>query len=161
MYLRPVNTRKHVVDQQGGLTAGTQSFVTLVDVVDAPVLASVAQVIVGSSVKSFFLNVQVATIGTAALANVYLIVFKNPSNALSLPNGNVVGASDVKKFIFHQEMLMVEKNTTGIPRTLFKGVLKVPRHMQRSGQDDTIGIGLFAPGVDFEFCVQSIYKEIR
>ncbi len=160
-YLHPVNTKKHVIDVQGGLVAGTQDARIIADAVDAPVLATANQVIVGSTIKSFFLNVQVAASGSGALANVYLIVFKNPSNAMSLPNGNVVGTSDVKKIIFHQEMTMTEKNTTAIARTLFKGVLKVPAHMQRMGQDDTLGVALFSPGVTFDFCIQCIYKEIR
>ncbi len=160
-YLRPINTKKHIIDSQGGLVAAAQTAVILADAVDAPVLGSPQQVAVGSTVKSFFLNVQVAASGSGALANVYLIVFKNPSNALSLPNGNVVGTSDVKKIIFHQEMTMTEKNTTAIARTLFKGVLKVPAHMQRMGQDDVLGLALFSPGVTFDFCVQCIYKEIR
>ncbi len=160
-YLHPVNTKKHVIDSQGGLVIDTPATVTIADAVDAPTLASPPQVIVGSYVRSFFMNVQVATTSTAALANVYLIVYKNPSNALTLPNGNVVGSSDVKKIIFHQEMIMAEKNTTAIPRTLFKGVLRVPRHMQRMGQDDRIEIQLYAPGTTWDFCVQAIYKEIR
>ncbi len=160
-YLHPVNSKKHVVDNQGGLVAGTQAIVELAEGVDAPVLASTEQVIVGSYVRSIFLNVQVAATGTAALANVYMIVYKNPSNGLTPPQANAVGASDVKKIVFHQEMIMTEKNTTAIPRTLFKGVLKLPRHMQRFGQDDSLLIALLAPGVNFDYCVQCIYKEIR
>ncbi len=138
-----------------------QSKVTIADAVDNPVLGSPQQVVVGSYVRSFFLNIQVAASGTAALANIYMIVYKNPSNDLVLPNANVIGTSDLKKVVFHQEMTMTEKNTTAIARTLFKGVLKVPRHMQRMGQDDRIEIQLFAPGVNFDVCVQCIYKEIR
>ncbi len=163
--LRPVNSIKHVVDTQGGLIAGTQVENALIDTVDNPVLTTSTDVASGAVVKSFFLNVQVAAIGTAALSNVYMYVFKNPSNSINFaavfPNGNVVGASDVRKLIFHQEMIMTEKNTTAIPRTLFKGVLKIPRHMQRMGLDDRVGIALFTPGVDYEFCFQCIYKEFR
>ncbi len=160
-YLHPVNSKKHVIDNQGGLVAGTQAIVELVEGVDAPVLASTEQVAVGSYVRSMFLNVQVAATGTAALSNVYMIVYKNPSNGLTPPNANAVGASDVKKIVFHQEMIMTEKNTTAIPRTLFKGVLKLPRHMQRMGQDDSVLIALLAPGVNYDYCIQCIYKEIR
>ncbi len=150
-----------MIDSQGGLILDVQSKVTIADAVDVPALASPPQVAVGSYVRSFFLNVQIAASSTAALANFYLIVYKNPSNDIVFPNGNVIGGSDVKKMIFHQEMIMTEKNTTAIPRTLFKGVLRVPRHMQRMGQDDRIELQLYAPGVNADFCVQAIYKEIR
>ncbi len=160
-YLHPVNTIKHIIDAQIGIVLAVQSKVTIADAVDNPALASVNQVVVGSYVRSFFLNVQCAATGTAAIANIYMIVYKNPSNDLTLPNANVMGSSDLKKVVFHQEMIMTEKNSTAIPRTLFKGVLRVPKHMQRMGQDDRIEIQLFAPGVNYEVCVQSIYKEIR
>ena len=162
--LRPVNSRKHVVDIQGGLVAGTQTFVDLANTVDAPVLAQNDEVATASTINALFLNVQVAATGTAALANVYMIVYKNPGNNVgvsNIPNANAVGISDFKKNIFHQEMIMTEKNTTAIPRTLFKGVLKLPKHFRRMGYDDHVIIALYAPGVNFDFCVQCIYKEFR
>ncbi len=164
-YLRPVNTLKHVVDIQGGLVAGTQSANLLVQGKDAPLTTvSPEQVHIGSHVKSFFLNVQVAASGTAALSNVYMIIYGNPGGVISdasYPNGNVVGTSNLRKQVFHQEMLMTEKNTTAIPRTLFRGVIKVPRKFARIGANDRISLALFAPGVTYDFCFQSIYKEIR
>ncbi len=162
--LRPVNSVKHVVDIQGGLVAGTQTAATLIESVDNPVVSNSTDVATASNVRAIFLNVQVAATGTAALANVYFYVAKNPSNQIataSFPNGNVVGVSDLKKLIIHQEMLMTEKNTTAIARTMFRGVVMIPRHMQRMGQDDELQIFLFAPGVNFDFCVQCIYKEFR
>ncbi len=132
--------------------------------VDAPVLANVAEVGTASTINSIFLNVQVAASGSGALANVYMYVWKNPGSniaAAQVPNGNVVGTSDLKKLVFHQEMIMTEKNTTAISRTLFKGVLKLPRHMRRMGYNDELRIELFSPGVTFDFCIQCIYKEYR
>ncbi len=160
--LRPINSRKHVIDVQGGLVAATQTLATLIDTTDSPILAQPVQVRTGAKVMSFFLNVQVAATGTAALANVYMYVYKNPGNNISagnIPDANVVGVSDFKKFIFHQEMIMTEKNTTAFPRTLFRGVIKIPKHMQRMGYDDIINIALFSPGVNYDFCFQCIYKD--
>ncbi len=159
--LHPVNTKKHIIDSQGALVGATPTTIELAEGVDAPVLTVTNEVAVGSYIRSIFLNVQVAATQTSALANVYLIVYKNPSNSMAVANGNVQGASDTKKIVFHQEMIMGEKNTTGIPRTLFKGVLKLPRHMQRMGQDDSLLIQLYSPGITWEYCVQCIYKEIR
>ncbi len=162
--LRPVNSRKHIVDVQGGLTAGTQVSTDLIQTVDAPVLANVTEVGTASTVNSIFLNVQVSAVGTAALANVYMYVWKNPGSNIAIaqvPSPNSVGTSDMKKLVFHQEMIMTEKNTTAIPRTLFKGVLKLPKHFRRFGYNDELRIELLSPGVDYEYCIQCIYKEYR
>ncbi len=159
--LHPVHSQKHVIDVQGGLVATTQQAIDLVEAVDAPTVAVVDSVEIASTVNAIFLNVQVAATGTAALANVYMYVMKNPGSNLSLPQANTVGASDEKKFIIHQEMIMTEKNTTAIPRTLFKGVIKIPRGYKRFGIKDKLQIALLSPGVNFDFCIQCIYKEIN
>ncbi len=162
--LHPVNSRKHTIDIQGALPVATQTRVVLATTVDAPVLANVAEVGTASTVNSIFLNVQFYATSTAALANIYMYIWKNPGSNIAVaqvPNGNNVGASDMKKLVFHQEMSMSEKNTTAIPRTLFKGVLKLPRHMKRFGHNDELLLELFSPGVTHDFCVQCIYKEIR
>ncbi len=163
-YLHPVNTLKHVVDAQRGVTIATRDLVQLIFGVDNPTLAQPTDVQAGSHVRSFFLNVQVAATSTAALANLYFMIYKNPGNnviAANIPDANVVGTSDFKKNVFHQEMTMTEKNTTAFPRTMFKGVIRIPRHMQRIGQDDVIIIQFFSPGVTYDVCTQCIYKEIR
>ncbi len=162
--LRPINSQKHVIDVQAGIVANTNTAQTLIEAADNPVLANVTDVATAAVVRSFFLNVQVAATGTAALANIYFYIMKNPGNAIpfaSFPDANAVGSSDVKKLIFHQEMIMTEKNTTAIARTMFRGVIKIPRHMQRMGQDDEIDIIFFAPGVNFDVCTQAIYKEFK
>ncbi len=160
--LSPINSRKHVIDVQGGLVAATQDIVVLADAVDSPVLATAKQVATACTINSVFLNIQVAATGTAALANVYMYIYKNPGNNIgTVPNANVVGTSDFKKMIFHQEMIMTEKNTTAVPRTLFKGVLVLPKHFRRFGYDDIMNVALYSPGVNFDYCVQCIYKEYR
>ncbi len=160
--LHPVNSIKHVRDAQGGLVAGTQVLENIVKSVDAPVLANNNEVHVGSHVSNIFLNIQVAATGTAALANVYMYIYGNPGNNIAtVPNGNAIGVSDFKKMVFHQEMIMTEKNTTAFPRTLFKGVIKIPRKFRRIGHDDRIAVALFSPGVTFDYCLQAIYKEIQ
>jgi len=159
--LHPVNTIKHIVDRQGGLTVDTQAAEQLAVTVDDPATASSNEVNVGSHINGIYLNVQCAATSTAALANIYMIVVKNPGNNITFPKGNVVGGSDERKFVIHQEMIMTEKNTTAIPRTLFKGVLKIPGSYSRMGIKDRIQIYLLSPGVTYDYCVQCIYKEIR
>ncbi len=159
--LRPVNSIKHVVDIQGGLVAGTKANQGLIEAKDAPVLANVAEVVTGATVSSIYLKVEVYATSTAALANFYMYVIKIPGNNLATVNGNVVGSSDIKKFVIHQEMVMLEKNTTGNPRTAFAGVIRIPRGYKRFGTDDTLVCVVFAPGVSVDFCIQCIYKEFR
>ncbi len=159
--LRPVQSLKHIKDIQGGLVIGTVSQNTLVIAKDAPVLANASDVQTGSTVSSIFLNVQVYATSTAALANVYMAVYKSPGGNINTIDPQTVGVDDDKRYVIHQEMTMVEKNTTGIPRTLFKGVIRIPRGYKRFGYNDVLVIVLKSPGVTMDFCVQCIYKEFR
>ncbi len=164
--LRPVNSFKHVIDQQAGIVGGAAPQIfNLVKAEDNPIGATNPdQVNIGSHVSSFFLNIQVAASSTAALANIYFFVAGNPGGLIpnaSYPNGNVVGTSDLRKMIFHQEMQMTEKNTTAFTRTMFRGVIRVPRKFNRLGIRDKIIISFFSPGVNFDLCFQCIYKEYR
>ncbi len=159
--LRPVNSIKHVVDRQGGLPIDTKTDEDVIVAKDSPSLAAVTEVTVGSTVNAIFLNIQVAATSTAALANVYMYVMKNPGGNLTTVKANVVGAADIKKFVLHQEMIMTEKNTTAIPRTLFKGVIRIPPRLKRFGTNDKLVISFLSPGVTFDYCVQCIYKEFR
>jgi len=159
--LHPVNSVKHIVDTQGGLGAGTQQKDVLIKSVDAPVTGNTSEVLTGAVVNWIFLNVQVAASSTAALANVYMYVLKNPGANFTPSGPNVIGASDMKKFVIHQEMIMTEKNTTAIPRTLFKGVIKIPGSYRRFGVKDELQLILLSPGVTMDYCHQCIYKEIR
>ncbi len=162
-YLRPVNTVKHVVDIQAGIILAVQQIFDIVATVETPRYeTAAAECGIGSHVKSIFLNIQVAASTTAALANIYMYCFGNPgANIGAVPNANVVGTSDFRKMVFHQEMIMTEKNTTAFPRTLFRGVIKIPRKFARLGVKDKISIAFFAPGVNFDICFQCIYKEIK
>ncbi len=162
MSLRPINRIKHVVDIQGGLVIGTQTSTDkIINTKDAPVLANVSEVQTGATINGIFLNVQVAATSTAALSNVYMIVYKNPGNNIVAPTANAVGADDNKRFVIHQEMIMNERNSTGIPRTLFKGVIVIPKGMRRCAPNDTWYVSLLAPGTTQDYCIECIYKEFR
>ncbi len=160
-YLRPINRIKHVFDKQAATAAGTTNFTDIINTVDAPVLANTGDVETGSTVNGFFLNVEVIATSSAALPNCYLMVAKNPGSNLTFPAPNVVGSSDNKKYVFHQEMIMLQKQTGSNPRTLFKGVIAIPKHLRRNGPDDTIFLAILAPGVTTEMCLQCHYKEFR
>ncbi len=159
--LRPVNRIKHVIDSQFGLTAGTGTNVNLIQSNDNPVLANNQEVLTGSTVNGIYLKVEANATSSAALANLYMFVAKNPGNNLTLPEANVVGVSDNKKYVIHQEMIMFQQVTNSNPRTLFNGVIVIPRGYRRNGPEDRLQLRVFTPGVSVNVCVQCHYKEFR
>ncbi len=159
--LRPVNRIKHVFDKQGALVAGTTVFEVLVKGVENPTLAGVVDVEMGSTVNGIYLDVEAHAITSAALPNLYMAVYKNPGGNLAAIAPNTVGANDNKRFVIHQEMIMFQKQDDSNPRTLFKGVIAIPRGYRRFAMNDTLLLALLAPGVNVNYCVQAHYKEFR
>ncbi len=78
-----------------------------------------------------------------------------------MPTANFVGASDDKRFVIHQEMVMLQQVTNSNPRTLFKGVIAIPRGYRRMGPNDLLRLAVLAPGVNINICLQVHYKEFR
>ncbi len=161
--LRPVNRIKHVIDRQSALTAGSGENTVLVLSTDTPTLAVSNTCETGSKVNGLFLIVEATRVGTTSdiLANVYMHIAKNPGGNLTMPAANAVGISDNKKYVFHQEMVMLQGTNAGNPRTLFKGVIAVPKLYRRNGPNDEIVLNVFVPGVAINYCVQAHYKEFR
>ncbi len=159
--LRPVNRIKHVFDEQGGIVAGTTVNVNLADTVDTPTTAVANAVETGSTINGIYLKVEINATSSASLANAYMYVAKNPGNNLSMPNPNAVGVSDNKKYVIHQEMVMLQQVTNSNPRTLFNGVIAIPRGYRRNGPDDLLLLKIQSPGVSLNYCVQCHYKEFR
>ncbi len=161
MSLRPVHRIKHVVDNQSGIIAATSTGINLITAVDAPVLANVTEVETGAKVNGIYLRVECYATTAGALANVYLIVYKNPGNNIGAPAPNTVGTSDDKRYVIHQEMVMLEQSVNGNPRTLFNGVIVIPRGLRRFGPNDRLNVQILAPGVNISLCLQCHYKEFR
>ncbi len=153
-----------MVDSQDVTIAGTVNTKVLIFSVDAPVLANVTEVETGSTVNGIYLRVEIVATSSAALPNAYLAIYKNPGNNLiggSIPNPNAVGSSDNKKWFIHQEMLMLQKQSGSNPRTLFNGVIVIPRKMRRFAISDSLNVQILTPGVAADFCLQCHYKEFR
>ncbi len=160
--LRPVNRIKHVVDAQGATAAGTPLDVNLIVAVDTPTLADTDGVETGSTVNAVYLRVEVVNTGSAGvLANAYLLVFKSPGASIALSNPNVVGADKDKRYAIHQEMVMLQMVDNSNPRTLFNGVIVIPKGYRRMGPSDLLIARIFSPGVELNVCVQCHYKEFR
>ncbi len=159
--MRPVNRIKHVVDTQLGLVLDTQSNQNLIKSVDAPILANPEEVVTGSVVNAVYLKVEAYATTAGALANLYMLVLKNPGAEIVVPQPNQVGISDAKRFVIHQEMVMLEQSVNGNPRTVFNGVIVIPRGYRRFGPNDFLQLALYAPGVNTSICFQCHYKEFR
>ncbi len=149
------------MDQQGATAAGTRAENNLILSVDSPTTANVTDVELGSTVNSIYLKVEINATSSAALSNAYMYIMKNPGGNLSTVNGNVIGASDIKKYVIHQEMVMMQQVTNSNPRTLFVGIIRIPRGYKRFGVNDSLIISIFSPGVNINFCVQCIYKSYK
>ncbi len=146
-----------------------QSVTDLVETKDTP-SSFTNEVETGCKVRAIYLRVEVVGKASAGgVDNLYMYVFKNPGNRMILPNADQIGASDVKKYVMHQEMLMLNQRSTvdnvGFPRTMFKGVILIPRGYQRCGTEDRVQVVIQQRQGEAtqtsEFCIQGIYKEIR
>ncbi len=168
--LRPINSLKHVVDTSGVTTTGAPSTTELADQVDNPSTTASNQVHIGSAVKAIFLSVQIkGSIAYAGTPRVYMLVYKNPGNQVPVPDPSNIGISPRRKFVIHQEMMMVDdvgpasSSATSFPRTMFKGVILIPKRYQRFGDGDKLtfviqnSVGETTGQTDW--CIQCIYKE--
>ncbi len=150
-----------MVDKQGAAALGVATTDQLINSVDAPVLANTAEVETGCTVNGIYLRVECYATTAGALSNVYLIIYKNPGGNLAGITPNGVGVSDNKRFVIHQEMIMLQKVVAGNPRTLFNGVIGIPRGYRRFAINDLLTLRILAPGVNIDFCFQCHYKEFR
>ncbi len=164
MALRPVHRIKHVVDSASLVASGTTVTVDLIKTVDTPVLALPNECQTGSKVNGVYLKVVVASneaTVAGAIPNVYLSVSKNPGHALAVIAPNIVGPADLKKYVIHQEMSMIQNQISSNPTVLFNGVIVIPKGYIRNGPDDRLEVNVLCPLVDISFCVQAHYKEFR
>ncbi len=163
MALRPVNRIKHVIDRQSAIAAAGAENTALITASDTPDLANTDEVQTGATINGVYLKIETVrtTATSGVLSNVYLIVFKNPGGNISNPQPNLVGASDDKRYVIHQEMIMTTQTANSNPRIVFNGVIKIPRGYKRFGPNDTLIVRLSSPGVAINYCLQCHYKEFR
>ncbi len=165
MALRPINRIKHVVDASATTPGATVGGFTIAVATDTPTLAATTEVETGAKINGFYIRVEAASneaISLGAIPNYYFILSKNPGDNVTMPAPNAVGASDNKRFVVHQEMTMIENKGQGSnPRTIFNGVIVVPKGMRRMGPGDRWKIGTLSPALDTAACLQCHYKEFR
>jgi len=165
MALRPINRIKHVIDSSATVAGAVVSEFVLATATDTPTLGSNPSVETGSKINGFYIRFEAASneaISAGAIPNFYLAVFKNPGGNLTMPSPNAVGVSDNKRFYIHQEMTMLENKGQGSnARTIFNGVVAVPRGMRRMGPLDEWRVQTLCPALDTAQCFQAHYKEFR
>ncbi len=150
-----------MVDVQSAVVAGTAENQDLITTVDTPTLADTDGCETGSTVNGIYLKVEVVATTSGALSNVYMIIWKNPGGNITSPSPNTVGANDNKRFVIHQEMLMMQQQDNSNPRTLFNGVIAIPKGYRRNAPNDRLIFRILAPGVNINYCLQCHYKEFR
>ncbi len=163
--LRPVNRIKHVVDAEGVALESVNSVVDLIATTDTPTVAATTACETASKVHGIYLKLEALHFAGAGRPNFYMYIYKNVSNSLPTSvNPKAVGASVLKKYVIHQEMIMGGADLTqGLPRVVFNGVVKIPKHYQRNGPNDKLQMMLRAgtAAVTFNWCMQCHYKEFR
>ena len=166
--IRPVQSLKHIVDIPTSAVLAVQSVAPIAIAVNTPTLGTTTDIHNGSTINAVYLRVEViATTSFSQVPRIYMAVFKNPGNNLTNPNANGAGSSDAKRYIIHQEMIMVDgvPDVSEFPRTLFNGVIRIPPRLKRFGYNDRLVVLLQngageTTGIT-NACVQSIYKEYQ
>jgi len=167
--LRPVRSVKHIIETNGLISAAVASTTDVVSVDQNPTIeTNPGEVNIGATVSSIYLRVEViGVLAAAGVDNIYMIVYKNPGGSLIAPAIDTLGGSDRRKFVMHQEMTMLTPfeatGTTGFPRTLFKGVVRIPPRYRRFGVQDKLQVIIQHRSGETtqttRFCVECIYKE--
>ncbi len=165
MAMRPINRIKHVFDSSATVAAGATNTINLATATDTPTLAATASVETGAKINGFYIRFEVASneaIDLGAIPNFYFYIAKNPAGEVALPVPNAVGANDAKRWVIHQEMTMIENKGQGSnARTVFNGVVVIPKGMRRMGPSDIWTINTLCPALDTAQCIQVHYKEFR
>ncbi len=164
MALRPVHRIKHIVDGSATLNAATALNNTLIFSKDQPVITGETDVETGSKVNGIYLKVEVASneaFDTGAIPNVYMAVWKSPADDITLGAINALGDDHAKRFVIHQEMIMIQNAIGGNPRILFNGVIVIPKGMRRFGPNDKLYMSILSPAINIALCFQCHYKEFR
>ncbi len=172
MAMRPVQRIKHVVDFEGVVDETPVVTADLIVATDTPTLAVTNSVQTGSTVHGIYLRVEAVSSGGSGRPNLFMCIFKNPGAALSAAgfDPRAIGSIDIKRYVIHQEMVMLSSPTdltdgaVGVPRTVFNGVIRIPKGMKRFGPNDELSMNIVmgnASLVDADWCLECHYKEFR
>ncbi len=156
--LRPVNSTKNTVytEASTGTTAGT---LALTNAVDTPVVTNAQHVERSCSIKAIWLSIDVCGLAaTGVLQTTSWYLMHNPGNNLSPPDPRSEGQSNEKKFIFKTWNAMTMRNQDGNVPYHWEGWVKIPKKMQRQGQDDKFLIRHITTTAAGHISIFSTYK---
>ncbi len=163
--MRPINRIKHVVDSSATVAAAAGNVFNIAVATDTPTLGNTSGVETGAKINAFYIRLEAASneaIDLGAIPNFYMFVGKNPGGNITLPAANTVGSDDNKRFVVHQEMTMLENKGQGSnARTIFNGVVVIPKGYRRMGPNDVWVVQTLCPALATAQCVQVHYKEFR
>ncbi len=173
MGLRPINSIKHIVEVSTLTAAVTNQVLTsFIDGVDAYSLADSNGVPTGAKVFSTYLSLFVFSEGGEVAAEIPLVdwyIIHNPGNAWSstfdtnnLPTPGNTGTHKNKRHIIHTEKGLAgggNASLAGVPM-VFKGVIRIPKGMQRIGEDDRFTLCIRTNFIS-KVCFQFIYKHYK
>ncbi len=154
-----------MVDSSATVAQAVQGNFIVATATDTPTLADRTGVETGSKINGFYIRFEVASneaVDLGAIPNFYFFIWKNPGGNVTAPVPNAVGSNDNKRFVIHQEMSMIENKGQGSnPRTIFNGVVVVPKGMRRMAPNDQWTIETLCPALATAQCLQVHYKEFR
>ncbi len=163
MAMRPINRIKHVIDTNATPDGGVQLDTPIAIATDTPTLAATNSVETGSKINGIYLRIEVAAIENIALAipNVYLAIWKSAAGVQTLGSIANMGDDPNKRLVIHQEMIMINNVNGGTPRTLFNGVIVIPKGMRRMAPADVWNVTVRSQTLNIALCIQCHYKEFR
>ncbi len=159
--IRPVNRIKHVVDTEGGLTNTAAIIPLATAVVVRSAVFNPAEVVIGETVNGIFITFFIiGSTGAPVNGSQSWYIAKSrsgQSSSTDFPNPHLVGQSDVRNQVFHQEKGLVGSGDG--TAMAFKGVIAIPKGMRRMREGDEIFLKAINNGTDSaEFCVQAHYN---
>ncbi len=168
--LRPINSRKNVVDASSVIPAGTNTvFDNIIAGVDQADLPSVEEVTTGSRVNGMYLSFFAISEGgeianEVPLVDWYIIkdsggAFGTAFDATHLPTPGTTGVHINKRWILHEEKGLTgggDVSLAGVPM-IFKGVIGIPKHMRRIAIGDIFKICVRS-NFATKMCTKFIYK---
>ncbi len=163
MAMRPINRIKHVIDFNGTPDGATQLDTPIAVATDTPTIGVPSSVETGCKINGFYIRIEVASIENiaAAIPNVYLAIWKSAAGVQTLGSIANMGDDPNKRLVIHQEMIMINNVSGGTPRTLFNGVVVIPKGMRRMAPADVWNVTVRSQTLNIALCIQCHYKEFR
>ncbi len=153
--LRPINSVKNIFDSVTlGVAAGVVTNVFPIATVN-DYTGAAGTVPIGSKVSSIYIFVQI--IAASAVGVMDFFFAKNPGAGLTFPVPGATSGDPNRRWILHEEKGIPGQASAGAAPLTFRGVIKLPRGMQRMAESDNFTISLRG-SVVYDACVKVIYK---